>query len=53
MIFQILMPAKTIIGDGAIEAAGEAIKKLGDNALIISGKIVEKNGIVDKLKAGS
>lgn len=50
MIFQVLMPAKTIIGEGAIEKAGKTIKELGGNALIISGKIVEKNGIIDKLK---
>lgn len=49
MAFQVLMPRKSIIGPDAISLAKDAIKSLGSNALIISGKIVEKSGIVRKL----
>lgn len=48
-MFQILMPGRTIVGADAILAAKEQIKLLGTHALIISGKIVEKSGIVKKL----
>lgn len=48
-MFQILMPGRTIVGVDAILAAKEQIKLLGTHALIISGKIVEKSGIVKKL----
>lgn len=43
------MPNRTVVGENAISNAKEQIKLLGTNALIISGKIVEKNGIVKKL----
>lgn len=49
MSYQVLMPGKTFIGIGAIEQAEESIRCLGKNALVISGKIVEKSGIVKKL----
>lgn len=49
MSYQVLMPNKTFIGAGAIEQAKDSLKSLGSNALIISGKIVEKSGIVKKL----
>ncbi len=49
MVYQILMPNRAIVGTGAIYAAKESIKLLGKHALVISGKIVEKNGIVKKL----
>lgn len=49
MAYNILMPGRTIVGTDAIEKAGESIKGLGSKALIISGKIVEKSGIVKKL----
>lgn len=48
-MFQILMPNRTIVGADAISSAKEQIKLLGTHALIISGKIVEKSGIVKKL----
>lgn len=48
-MFQVLMPNRTIVGEGAITSAKEQIKGLGTNALVISGKIVEKSGIVKKL----
>ena len=50
MAFQVLMPSKSIIGENAIDKAGKDVSELGKNALIISGKIVEKSGIVDRLK---
>lgn len=49
MSYQVLMPNKSFIGAGAIEQAKDSLKSLGSNALIISGKIVEKSGIVKKL----
>ncbi len=49
MAYQILMPGKTIVGTDAFTEAQESIKALGNRALIISGKIVEKSGIVKKL----
>lgn len=48
-MFQILMPNRTIVGVDAISSAKDQIKLLGKHALIISGKIVEKSGIVKKL----
>lgn len=49
MSYNILMPNRTVVGEGAIENAKDALKLLGSNALVISGKIVEKSGIVKKL----
>lgn len=49
MAYQILMPGRTIVGVDAIAKAADSIKALGTNALVISGKIVEKSGIVKKL----
>jgi alcohol dehydrogenase class IV len=48
-MFQILMSDRTIVGADAISSAGEQIRALGSQALLISGQIVEKNGIVKKL----
>lgn len=48
-MFQILMPNRTIVGVDAIATAKDQIKLLGSHALVISGKIVEKSGIVKKL----
>lgn len=50
MAFQVLMPRKTLIGKDALKLAGKDIKELGSKALIVSGRIVERNGIVDRLK---
>lgn len=48
-MYQILMPGRTVVGENAISTAEEQISQLGKNALVISGKIVEKSGIVKKL----
>ena len=48
-MYQILMPGRTMVGENAISMAKEQISQLGSHALIISGKIVEKSGIVKKL----
>ena len=48
-MYQILMPGRTMVGENAISMAKEQISGLGSHALIISGKIVEKSGIVKKL----
>lgn len=49
MAFQVLMPEKSIIGLDAVRLAKDDIRLLGKNALVISGKIVEKSGIVGTL----
>lgn len=49
MAYQILMPGRTIIGINALSMAKENIRKTGKHALVISGKNVEKNGIVKQL----
>ena len=46
-MYQILMPGRTMVGENAISMAKEQISGLGSHALIISGKIVEKSGIVN------
>ena len=48
-MYQILMPGRTMVGENAISMAKEQISGLGSHALILSGKIVEKSGIVKKL----
>lgn len=49
MAFQILMPNRTIVGIKALHLAKENIRAMGKHALVISGKNVEKNGIVKEL----
>lgn len=48
-MYQILMPVRTVVGENAISMAKEQISLLGKHALVISGKIVEKSGVVKKL----
>ena len=49
MAYQILMPGKTLFGIGAIDSARNDIKAMGTKALVVSGKVVEKSGIIAKL----
>ena len=51
MAYQILMPGKTLFGIGAIDSARSDIKAMGTKALVVSGKVVEKSGIIAKLTA--
>lgn len=49
MTYQIRMPERTIVGADALVTAQKYIGELGRHALIVSGKIVERSGIVGKL----
>ena len=51
MSYEFTMPRKTLIGSGALEQAEGEMKSFGKHALIVTGKIVTKMGIVDKLIA--
>ena len=46
MAYQFMAPGRTFLGEGALELAGEAIRTLGRKALIVTGKIVTKMGLV-------
>lgn len=49
MAYKFITPGKTFLGEGALGLAGEAVKSLGKKALIVTGKIVTKTGLVGKL----
>jgi len=55
MTFNFTTAPRTIIGEGALNVAAPYIKKLGKKALIVTGKIITKTGLVaqvqDVLKA--
>ncbi len=46
MAYQFTIPGQVIIGKNALEAGEAAIKGLGKKALIVTGKIVTKTGMV-------
>ncbi len=49
MAYQFTMPGRTAIGENALQNSETAIKRLGKNALIVSGKHVTKAGLVQTL----
>lgn len=49
MAYQFTLPGRVIIGENALQASEDAIKKLGNKAFIVTGKIVTKTGIVATL----
>ncbi len=49
MAYQFTMPAKVMIGDHSLEAAEAVVTELGKKALIVTGKVVTKTGLVKKL----
>jgi alcohol dehydrogenase class IV len=51
MSFEFAIPNKVFMGEGALTAASGAIKQAGTHALIVTGKVVTKSGLVDKLTA--
>lgn len=46
MAYEFSLPKKTIMGENALEASGEALKSFGEKAFIVSGKVVTKMGTV-------
>lgn len=51
MAFEFAIPNKVFMGEGALALAKATLASLGTHALIVSGKVVTKSGIVDKLTA--
>ncbi len=49
MAYQFTMPAKVLIGNGSLEGAEASMKELGKKALIVTGKVVTKTGLVSIL----
>lgn len=49
MAYQFKLPNRVILGEKALEASEVVIKDLGKKALIVTGKIVTRTGIVDML----
>lgn len=49
MAYQFTVPGKTIIGENALALAEDSIKSFGKKALIVTGKIVTKSGLVKNL----
>ena len=49
MAYQFTVPGKTIIGENALALAEDSIKNFGKKALIVTGKIVTKSGLVKNL----
>lgn len=49
MAYQFTMPAKVLIGKDALEGAQASVKELGKKALVVTGKIVTKTGLVSNL----
>lgn len=46
MAFNFTLPGRTVVGDGAFDSAMPYIKEMGKNALIITGKIITKTGLI-------
>ena len=51
MAFNFTSPKRTVIGEGAFFESLPFIKKMGKKALIVTGKIVQKSGIVAKIQS--
>lgn len=51
MDFTFSTAPKTYFGEGALEAAGSELAALGKKALIVTGKIITKTGLADKVQA--
>ena len=49
MAFEFAVPDKIFMGEGALALAKDTLANLGTHALIVSGKVVTKTGLVDKL----
>lgn len=51
MAFEFTVPSKIFMGEGALLQSKSALAALGSHALIVTGKVVTKSGLVDKLTA--
>lgn len=51
MATEFFTPGKAFVGKGALEQAAPVLKEMGTHALIVTGKVVTKSGLVDKLTA--
>ena len=49
MAFEFAVPDKIFMGEGALALAKDTLANLGTHAFIVSGKVVTKTGLVDKL----
>jgi alcohol dehydrogenase class IV len=49
MSFQLTSGKRTIIGEGALETGAPYIRAMGKKALIVTGKVITKTGLADKL----
>ena len=50
MNFSFTTAPKTFFGEGALESAGSELASLGKKALIVTGKIITKTGLADKVQ---
>ncbi|MBU5486684.1 iron-containing alcohol dehydrogenase [Clostridium sp. MSJ-8] len=49
MSYNFLVPGNTIIGEDALKSSGDYLKSYGKKAFIVTGKVVTKTGLVNKL----
>ncbi len=49
MAYKFTMPPQVLIGTGALEGGASTVKRLGKKALIVTGKIITKTGMVKTL----
>lgn len=49
MTFSFLTAPKTFFGEGALENAAAELKKFGKKALVVTGKVITKTGLADKV----
>lgn len=49
MSYNFLVPGNTIIGEDALKSSGDYLKSYGTKAFIVTGKVVTKTGLVNKL----
>lgn len=50
MAINLTMPGRTIIGEGAFDSSQPFIKEMGKKALIVTGKIITKTGLVAEIQ---
>jgi alcohol dehydrogenase class IV len=49
MAYQFVLPGRTVMGPGALDASEAAIKALGVKAFVVTGRIVTKTGLLKRL----
>lgn len=49
MSYNFMVPGNTIIGENALKSSGDYLKSYGKKAFIVTGKVVTKTGLVNKL----